>query len=359
MIKSYSNTNSPIQTEFSDGTERALKLSIIIATYDRLQFIKPMLSSLSAAISHAPEIQVETILCINGKDPDSLRLCETFLQDRLLSLTILHLDEPRTPAEARNIASQRARGDWNLFLDDDVLVPEYFLSNFLSHTKKDPGVDVWGGPNLTPPASSSVEKKIGWYLENFWIVGPISYRYRRGVNRQRLPFNFHFSLCNLFVRSELFNQLQFKQNLKTAEENELIFQIEKRQMKTRSSDDLFVWHYRRKDIKRFLSQIHYYGYGRGQLIAQRCFKADTLTWFFCCLVALLGLIFFFPLSLAAVFGLWFVAISVQQWIRFGRQEFVYYLIPAQIWWGYAKGILVGFCSQLAWKPSPLPMIQNK
>lgn len=358
MIKNDSNTNS-LDSPLSPPARLHPKISIVVSTYRRLKFLLPMLDSLSAAIRRANLDSVETLLCINGSDPETFSASQALLQKANLGLSITYLEEKRTPAEARNTVSQKAIGEWILFLDDDILVPPDFLRNFLQLQSAHQQVNVWGGPNLTPPNSSATEKNLGWFLENFWITGPISFRYKLGVNRQKSDFIFHFSLCNLFVRRHVFHQLHFKNHLLTAEENELLFQIQKLNMKTEASELLFIWHFRRENRERFLLQIKNYGFGRGQLIAHRCFKWDSLIVAILAIASALLTLISFTKAAFSLFVLWWGFLSVQQWLLFRQKDWRYYILPLAIWVQYAFGIFLGLQSQLRIRSVGVPAIQNK
>lgn len=318
-------------------------LSVIVITHKRIALLGLMLTSLQTALeagSFVPEI----IFCVNGPDPESVEFLEQSRNTLRFKFRILSLDNAVTPAEARNIASMQESADWLIFLDDDVEIPPDFFANFRLLASADPGVALWGGPNLTPLQSNLVQKKIGWYLGHYLVTGPISQRYKLNRFRELECRGIYFSLCNMFVKTEFFKKIQFNTKLKTAEENELVFRFSQKNFRMKASDLLYVWHSRRPSMTHFLNQIQNYGYGRGQLIANGAVSTLLPLMLITGVVAALAFLAWQPfLSIAgALIWLVFIYASLLQNFGFKDQNLTEFFLPAQILFRYSAGLIKGY-----------------
>lgn len=287
------------------------------------------------------------ILCINGYDSES----EAYLrslneQNDKYSIQIISLSKIVTPAEARNIATAGVSTDWMLFLDDDVEVPAELFKNFSDLVTNHPDASLWGGPNLTPLSSSPTQKKIGHLLQNYLVTGPISSRYKFNKIESADCQGTYFSLCNIFIKTKEFRTILFNANLKTAEENELIYKMSRKNKNMKASDLLFVWHSRRDSIPKFFQQIENYGYGRGQLI----YSGHT-SFFNLCLVVT-GIIIFlillvsFPLATIGLLILWQAVIFMNLIFTLNSKEknLMDIFLPIRLWYYYSYGIVNGIFS---------------
>jgi GT2 family glycosyltransferase len=83
------------------------------------------------------------------------------------------------PAEKRDRGVDEARGDIVAIIDDDAWPDPEWLKNAVRHFKK-PVVAAVGGPGVTPPDDSLLQKVSGWVYESPLVSGGYSYRYRPG-----------------------------------------------------------------------------------------------------------------------------------------------------------------------------------
>ena len=169
------------------------------------------------------------------------------------------------PAAARNFLVDRARGDWLLFLDDDITMPPSGLHELARLIASHPEVDVFGGPNLTPPNSSFFEQVQGEVLGALVATGPVRRRYRLqppGRASQR-----GFMSCNLAIRRTAMRR--FSGHLICAEENGVLSEMARDGIAMYYDPVLFVYHHRRPDYRSFATRMRDYGRGRGQLLVHK------------------------------------------------------------------------------------------
>lgn len=320
------------------------ELSVILVTYQRKDLLKRALGSLSRAVHFAQnwksDFVVKTYLCINGDDNESLPAAlEVKEKNPQFDLQITTLDKAVTPAAARNHLLNLANSSFVFFMDDDVELPPNIFIHFLQLNKSMPAIDVWGGPNLTPHSSSQEKLDNGWFVAQPLIVGPVARRYSLS-GKNFLPGNqFNLMLCNLFVRREVIDQQGFEVFFKTAEENELIYRLEKNGSQMASSDLLFVWHERRSSYQNFLKQIFYYGYGRGQLFFRVPIKRQKL-FISAPIIVLLTLALF--VKAVWLILIWLVTLNIIYLIQFRRLNLVVFFMPPLMWILYCVGLLQGF-----------------
>ena len=341
MIDVHINSNAKKQIKiFSD-------LSIVIVTYDRLTYLQDLLLSLEEAIRHVDKRTISLMIGVNGPHSATENFLSEFAkQHTTVTLDYMTLPERLTPAEARNIVVSQVNSDWILFLDDDVLLPQYFFKNFFKLQSEYPEPIMWGGPNLTPVRSDQTQKKIGQLLESFLVVGPVALRYRFNQTQMKKGSELYFSLCNLFIKKNYFEENQFNKNLKTAEENQLIYSLKKMKYPLATSDLLYVWHHRRGSFVGFLSQIKNYGYGRGQLIYYGG-MSRWISFFSLALVFLVGVgLYKRPIYMINGFILWFFLFISSFYKKNNWRDRSIYFLPFQIWYHYFYGILSGYLSTL-------------
>jgi len=177
---------------------------------------------------------------------------------------VTHLSHP-TPAGLRNALLGRARGEWLLFLDDDVELEPGFLRRLHELATGDPELGVLGGPNIAPRERSRFQSVQDAVLSSIMGTGPVRRRYGRHAARE--GDERQFTLCTLAVRREV--MADFDERLVCAEENELLEGLRRQGVQMRYQPELLSYHERRPTWRSFAAQMHRYGHGRGQLIARR------------------------------------------------------------------------------------------
>jgi len=327
-------------------------LAIILISYQRPMLLKKALESLISAIDNARNVNqqfsFQVYLCINGSDDVSYQL-SLELQTRSV-MHIEHNAKPLTPAAARNQLLQSVKSDFVFFMDDDVILPNDIFIHFRHFQNLYPKVDLWGGPNLTPPESLSQQKDCGWLVSQPFIVGPIAQRYVLSHRDISTGEQFNLMLCNLFVRSTLL-QNGFEHFFKTAEENELIYRLQNKKCSMLSSPKLFVWHERRKTYTEFIKQIFYYGYGRGQLLNRVSLvkqKLFLLVPVLC--ICFLFLAFYFPQTIFSVVLSWLAFVQLMYLIEYRELNAKILILPLLMYAAYVFGLARGFIQMIFWNP---------
>jgi succinoglycan biosynthesis protein ExoA len=233
--------------------EGAPLISVCIVTGRRAPMLDACLESLQAQ-EDPPSFE---ILVVSDADSEVPAIVASRFADAPVALI------PRAnPGSARNVLIARARGEWLLFLDDDVTVERTLLRTIAALAEQHPEVDVLGGPNYTPRGSSRFEHVQGAVLATIVATGPVRRRY--GAHPAGEADERFFTLCNLAIRRSV--MLPFVDELLCAEENALLTELRNRHVRMHYDPLLLAYHSRREDATGFARQMYKYGTGRGQLI---------------------------------------------------------------------------------------------
>lgn len=317
------------------------QLTIIIATYDRFELLSKCLASVKSSMLQSP-IAAHLKLVLNG---EVLTVgAETALlaySTARLSIELITLPTRVRPAQARNVLLKSVSTPWVLFLDDDVQVPKNFFSTFTQLCAQHPEIGVFGGPNLTPPETSAISELTGWVFQESLIVGPVARRYKKNTTSMLKGGQFNLMLCNLFVERTLWPDLQFDGLLITAEENHLLYELDRRGYRMLSTPNLFVWHERRSTLEKFRRQILNYGVGRGQLLTRFLVLENVALLILPFLILFSLYAFLAPLMIALLMHQ--IALQARYWRVYKKFSWTLSLCSFTVWFFYVTGLIQGFC----------------
>ncbi len=239
-----------------DSGGAAPVISVCIVTGRRLALLDAVLADLRAQDGAPP---FELLVCSDG-DLDVRALVHA----RFPAAQVCEVQRA-LPGAARNLLVERARGDLLLFLDDDIRFGPDLLARYARLAEEHPDLDVFGGPNDTPPGSSRFQFVQGAALASMVGSGPVRRRY--GAHPAGVADERFFILCNLAVRRAA--MVPFANDLVCAEENAVLAEMARQGATMYYSPDLAVYHERRDSLRGFAQQMYKYGRGRGQLLARR------------------------------------------------------------------------------------------
>jgi glycosyltransferase involved in cell wall biosynthesis len=130
-----------------------MRVSICICTFNRARLLRQTLERVAAA-SVPKGVSLEVVVVDNNSSDGTPRVIE----EAARSLPIRSVRE-MTPgiAAARNAAVRAAGGEIFLWLDDDVLIEQDWIEQYVSTARANPGVSLFGGPvrpyfEGTPPS---------------------------------------------------------------------------------------------------------------------------------------------------------------------------------------------------------------
>ena len=146
------------------------QLSICIATYRRPRGLARLLDSLER-LKLPPELVVETIVVDNDSDGSASSVAQS--RSELLHPFLYCIEPRQNIAHARNRALSEARGEWLLFIDDDEVADEAWISEYLALVDREECDGAFG-----PVLAKLEEVATPWLdTETFYARG----RYSTGV----------------------------------------------------------------------------------------------------------------------------------------------------------------------------------
>jgi GT2 family glycosyltransferase len=235
---------------------------------------------------------------------------------------------------------ERARGDYFLFFDSDCLIPsDYFekLDNYLSNHS----VDLFGGPDREHPSFTNIQKAINYAMTSFLTTGGI--RGRKNQLGKFQPRSF-----NMGLSKHVFEKVGGFKTIHPGEDPDLSLRITDAGFESVLIPDLFVYHNRRIDFRKFVKQVYKFGVVRNILFKwhpksyKYVFFLPTLFLIGSIFLVGLGILvswwFFLPIILLA-FVLWFDALLKTKSIQISVLAILASFIQL---FGYGWGFLMSF-----------------
>ena len=231
-----------------------LKYSIIVPVYNRPDEVDELLESLSSQTLK----DFEVVIVEDGSQKPCKDVC-----DKYADILDLHyyLKENSGPGQSRNYGVERAKGEYVLVLDSDVVLPDGYLaavnaqlhSSFLiPHSSF---CEAWGGPDAAHPSFTPVQKAISYSMTSFFTTGGI-----RG-GKAKLD-KFYPRSFNMGIRRDVYQQLGGFSKMRFGEDIDFSYRIVEAGYTPRLFPDAWVWHKRRTDFRKFFRQVYNSGIAR-------------------------------------------------------------------------------------------------
>jgi GT2 family glycosyltransferase len=245
-------------------------VSVVVVTSKRREYLEKCLKSVFATQDGPDEVYV----VVNGGD---MGTCEYLAALECGHSALRHASVAKTGfGGSRNVGVRRVRGDYIVFLDDDIETPSEYFTVLRDRIAKHPGCDVFGGPNLTPPGSSLMQRCFGYVLETWFGAASMRRRYVRCGGDADADER-SLILCNLAIRAAVFERgFTFNEDVSSNEENLLLQELAEKGFRIMYAPDLYVYHHRREDVPGFCAQIFKYGRGRADNMLHRPKTASAI-----------------------------------------------------------------------------------
>ena len=158
------------------------------------------------------------------------------------------------PGQSRNYGAERAKGDYLLILDSDVVLPEGYLTAISKELDREPA-DAFGGPDCAHSSFTPTQKAISYSMTSFFTTGGI-----RG-GKKKLD-KFYPRSFNMGVRREAYQQLGGFSKMRFGEDIDFSIRIFQAGLRCRLFPEAWVWHKRRTDFRKFWRQVFNSGIAR-------------------------------------------------------------------------------------------------
>lgn len=224
---------------------KEILFSIVVPVYNRRDEVADLLRSLESQTDKGFEIilvedgSTQPALP-DGKGPEGLRL--KYYQKS---------NEGRSIARNHGIAG--ADGDFFVFVDSDCILPPEYIAELRKSLAENP-VDCFGGPDAAHDSFTDTQKAINYAMTAFLTTGGI----RGGkVSMEKFTprtFNMGFSR-EVYDRVGGFREM-------FSEDIDMSTRIRNAGFSIALYPDVYVYHKRRVDMKKFWKQVHVFGMSR-------------------------------------------------------------------------------------------------
>ena len=323
---------------------KALDFSFIIPVYNRPEEIEELLSSF---LNFEGDNTFEIVIVEDGSTETSERVVEAFKNQ----LDISYYFKPNSgPGDSRNFGMQKAKGNYFIILDSDVIMPSNYLIEVKAFLEKN-YYDCFGGPDAAHSSFSNLQKAINFAMTSFITTGGIRGGKQQVEDFQPRSFNMGLSKA-AFLASGGFGKIH------PGEDPDLSLRLHKLGYKTTLIENAYVYHKRRVSWSKFYKQVNKFGMVR-PILNQWHPKSKSLVYWFPTLfslgllVSLLLMIvnFYLPIYLYGIYFLaaFILALISNRSIIIAIQALFAIIIQ---FLGYGMGFLISTFSLVILKRNP-------
>ncbi|WAC40156.1 glycosyltransferase [Pedobacter sp. SL55] len=279
--------------------------SIIIPLYNRPQEIKELLSTLCKQTY----MQFEVLVIEDGSVNDAKAMVASF--ENKLDVKYFY-KENSGQGFSRNFGFERAKGDYFIIFDSDILVPSDYLEIVKDYLFEHQ-LDAFGGPDAAHESFTPVQKAISYAMTSPFTTGGI-----RG-NKKHIG-QFHPRSFNMGLSREVYEKVGGFILTRLGEDIEYSIRIHENGFKIGLIPAAKVYHKRRTSFKQFYKQLHFFG--RARINIYKHFPSELKAVHFFPAIFTLGLgftilcnLFFSPLAYVCNFFLllYFLLIFFHAW----------------------------------------------
>ena len=224
-----------------------MKYSIIVPVFIRPDEVDELLESLLSQ----EEKDFEVIIVEDGSQVPCKKVCDKYA-DRL-DLHYYYKDNSG-PGQSRNYGAERAKGDYLLILDSDVVLPKGYIRAVSEELNREPA-DAFGGPDCAHESFTDTQKAISYSMTSFFTTGGI-----RG-GKKKLD-KFYPRSFNMGIRRDVYQELGGFSKMRFGEDIDFSIRIFKAGKRCRLFPEAWVWHKRRTDFRKFWKQVYNSGIAR-------------------------------------------------------------------------------------------------
>lgn len=221
--------------------------SIVIPLYNRPDELRELLTSLL----HQTYNSFEVIIVEDGSTKPADKIAQYFNN----RLDIKYFSkENEGQGYARNYGFARAKGDYFIVFDSDILVPPDYLDLVKDAIEKN-GWDAFGGPDAAHPSFTTIQKAISYSMTSPFTTGGI-----RG-NRMHVG-QFHPRSFNMGISRAVWESTGGYKLSRRSEDIEFSIRMINSGFKVGLIPEAFVYHKRRTSFPQFYKQTNAFGKGR-------------------------------------------------------------------------------------------------
>lgn len=177
-----------------------MKYSIIVPVFNRPDEVDELLESLT----HQSEKDFEVVIVEDGSQTPCEEVCKRY--EHMMDIHYYY-KENSGPGQSRNYGAERAKGEYLLILDSDVVLPEGYLKAVSDELSREPA-DAFGGPDKAHSSFTDTQKAISYSMTSFFTTGGI-----RGGKKKMdkfYPRSFNMGIRrDVYLRLNGFSNMRF------------------------------------------------------------------------------------------------------------------------------------------------------
>ncbi|MGV6831323.1 MAG: glycosyltransferase, partial [bacterium] len=242
-----------------------IDFSFIIPVYNRPDEIDELLQSMSLWETKVP---FEVVIVEDGSQVK----CEEILKAYKDKLLISYYYKPNSgPGDSRNYGMSKAKGNYFIILDSDVIMPKHYLDEVYKELQNN-YVDFFGGPDAADQSFSNIQKAINFSMTSFITTGGIRGG-KNNVNKYE-PRSFNMGISKTaYEASGGFGRIH------PGEDPDLSIRLDKLGYHSRLFPNAYVYHKRRISWSKFYKQVNKFGSVRPILNKWHPQSAKITFWF--------------------------------------------------------------------------------
>ena len=227
-----------------------MKYSIIVPVFNRPDEVDELLQSLVTQTL----TDFEVVIVEDGSEKPCKDVCDKYAG----KLDVKYFMKNNSgPGQSRNYGAERAKGEYLIVLDSDVVLPEGYLKAVDDELQREPA-DAFGGPDRSHDSFTETQKAISYSMTSFFTTGGI-----RG-GKKKLD-KFYPRSFNMGIRRDVYMRLGGFSKMRFGEDIDFSIRIFKAGCRCRLFPEAWVWHKRRTDMRKFFRQVYNSGIARVNL----------------------------------------------------------------------------------------------
>ncbi len=228
-----------------------MRFSLIVPVFNRPDEVDELLQSCQQQTFR----DFEVIIVEDGSVQKCDHICEKYVVGSENGIQIHYYYKDNSgPGQSRNYGAEKAKGEFLIVLDSDVVLPKTYLEEVNSEIERE-DTDAFGGPDKAHASFTNMQKAINYSMTSFFTTGGI-----RG-GKKKLD-KFYPRSFNMGIRRNAYHKLGGFAKMRFGEDIDFSIRIFKAGYRCRLFPMAWVWHKRRTDMKKFFRQVYNSGIAR-------------------------------------------------------------------------------------------------
>ena len=260
--------------------------TVIVPSYNRVDEIEALLPTLE--VQTLSKSIFDLIIVDDGSTDETVEFIVEYKKSSLLSIQVIQ-QKNQGPGAARNNGMAHAKGDFFVFIDSDVILPNHWAQTLFDEINEHE-YTAFGGADRAHKSFSATLKAIDYAMTSFITTGGLKEKTGKKLAKF-FPRSF-----NMGLHKDVYEEIGGFGGLRHGQDIEFSNRIIQSGAKLGFIEDAYVFHKRRTNLKKFFKQVFNWGVARINL-----FKIDkNMLEPLHCMPAVATFMFLFILALTPV-----------------------------------------------------------